>query len=92
MKDREDVETMFARFQTLGSRLHVLKKSYTIVDHVKKILRSLPAKWRPKVTALQESKNLDEVTLESLISSLRSHEMELLADEPTKKMKSLALN
>jgi predicted YcjX-like family ATPase len=42
-------------------------------DHVKKILRSLPAKWRPKVTAFQEEKNLDEVTLESLTSSPGSH-------------------
>jgi hypothetical protein len=61
MKYGEDIETMFARFQTLVSGFQVLKKSYTIADHVKKILRSLPAKWRPKVTAFQESKDLDEV-------------------------------
>jgi hypothetical protein len=44
MKDGEDIETMFARFQTLVSGLLVLKKSYTVADHVKKILRSLPPK------------------------------------------------
>jgi hypothetical protein len=44
MKDDEDIETMFARFQTLVSGLQVLKKSYIVPDHVKKILRSLPAK------------------------------------------------
>jgi hypothetical protein len=66
---------MFARFQTVVSGLQVMKKSYTVADHVKNILRSLPAKWRPKVTTFQESKDLDEVTLESFISSLRSHEM-----------------
>jgi predicted patatin/cPLA2 family phospholipase len=73
MKDGEDIETMFARFQTLVSRLQVLKKSYTVADHVKKILRSLPPKGRTKVTVFQESKDLDEVTLENLISSLKSH-------------------
>jgi hypothetical protein len=92
MKDDEDIETMFSRFQTLVSGLQVLKKSYTVPDHVKKILRSLPARWRPKVTAFQESKNLDDVTLEDLISSLRSHELELMADEPVRKSKVLALN
>jgi hypothetical protein len=61
MKDEEDIETMSARFQILVSRLHVLKKSYSVADHVKKILRSLPAKWSPKVTTFQESKDLDEV-------------------------------
>jgi hypothetical protein len=92
MKDGEDIETMFARFQTLVSGLQVLKKSYTVADHVKKILRSLPAKWRPNVTAFQEARDLDEVTLENLISSLRSHEMELMADESTKKLKGIALS
>jgi hypothetical protein len=51
---------------------------------VKKILRSLPAKWRPKVTAIQEAKDLDTLSLEGLISSLMSHEIELASDEPQK--------
>jgi hypothetical protein len=74
------IETMCARFQSLVSGLQVLQKSYTVLDHGKKILRSLPAKLRPRVTTFQESKNLNEVTLESLIRSLRSHELELQAD------------
>jgi hypothetical protein len=91
MKDGEDIETMFSRFQILVSGLQVLDKSYTEADHVRKVLRSLPPKWRPKVTAFQESKDLDTVSLESLISSLKSHEMELMTDESTKKMKGIAL-
>jgi hypothetical protein len=51
MKDDEDIETIFDRFQTLVSGFQVLKKRYIVPDHVKKILRSLPAKWKPKVTA-----------------------------------------
>ncbi|MCI56944.1 aspartyl-tRNA synthetase, partial [Trifolium medium] len=51
-----------------------------------------PPKWRPKVTAFQEAKVLKDVTVESLISSLRSHEMELQVDEPDKKTKSVALS
>ncbi|WJX83571.1 hypothetical protein P8452_66227 [Trifolium repens] len=92
MKDGEDIETMFSRFQILVSGLQVLDKSYTEADHVRKVLRSLPPKWRPKVTAFQESKDLDAVSLESLISSLKSHEMELMTDESTKKMKGIALS
>ncbi|MCH90026.1 serine/threonine protein kinase SRPK1 [Trifolium medium] len=92
MKEDEDIETMFARFQTLVSGLQVLKKSYTVPDHVRKILRSLPVKWRPKITVFQEAKNLKDVTLESLISSLRSHEMELQVDEPAMKIKYVALS
>ncbi|KAK2352348.1 gag-protease polyprotein [Trifolium repens] len=92
MKDGEDIETMFSRFQILVFGLQVLDKSYTEADHVRKVLRSLPPKWRPKVTAFQEAKDLDEVTLENLISSLKSHEMELITDESTKKLKGIALS
>jgi len=52
MKDDESIEEMYSRFQTLVSGLQILKKSYVVSDHVSKILRSLPARWRPKVTAI----------------------------------------
>jgi len=61
MKDDEDIQTIFSRFQTLVSGLHVLNKSYTIEDHDKKILRSLPNRWRPKVTIILEAKNLSKL-------------------------------
>lgn len=52
MKDDENIETMFSRFQTLVSGLQVLNKIYTTSDHIKKILGSLPPKWRHKITAI----------------------------------------
>lgn len=72
MKEDEDNKTMSSRFQTLVSGLQVLTKSYTTPDHVKKILRSLSAKWSPKVTSIQEAKYLNRLSLENLISSLKS--------------------
>ena len=50
MNDDESIEDMYSRFQTLVSGLQILKKSYVASDHVSKILRSLPARWRPKVS------------------------------------------
>ncbi|MCI46905.1 hypothetical protein A2U01_0068146, partial [Trifolium medium] len=43
------------------------------------------------MTTLKISRDLNSTTLEELISSLRSHEIELNADEPQKKAKSVAL-
>src|SRR4030065_2487720 len=82
---------MFSRFQILVSGLQVLKKSYTTADHVKKILRSLPAKWRPKVTAIEEARDLNALSLENLISSLKCDELGFLEAESSKKSKSIAL-
>src|SRR3954464_12184406 len=73
MEDDEDIEKMFSRFQTLTAGLRVLDKGYTKADHVKKIIRSLPRRWGPMVTAFKIAKNLNEVSLEELISALRSH-------------------
>jgi len=91
MKDDENIETMYSRFQTLVSGLQILKKSYVASDHVNKILRSLPAKWRPKVTAIEEAKDLNTLSVEDLISSLKCHEIGLNEHEPIKKPKSIAL-
>lgn len=73
MKEGEDIEVVHLRFQTLVYDLQVLKKSFDVPDHVKMILRSLPAaRLRPKVTAIQETKDLDKLSLENMISSLKS--------------------
>src|SRR3954462_15365061 len=82
MEEDENIEAIFSRFQTLTARLRVLDKGYTKAGHVKKIIRSLPKRWGPMVTAFKIAKNLNKVSLEELISALRSHEIELDANEP----------
>jgi len=71
MKDDESIEEMYSRFQTLVSGRQILKKSYVASDHLSKILRSLPARWRPKVTAIEEAKDLNTLSVEDLVSSLK---------------------
>ena len=44
-------------------------------DLVSKILRSLPKRWDPKITAIQEIKNLNIFPLKELIGSLMTYEM-----------------
>ena len=88
VEESESIEAMFSRFQTLIAGLRVLNKGYTKADHVKKIIRSLPRRWAPTVTAFKVSKDLNNVSLEELISALRSHEIELDEHEPQKKGKS----
>jgi len=91
MKDDESIEEMYSRFQTLVSGLQILKKSYVASDHVSKIVRSLPARWRPKVTAIKEAKALNIFSVEDLVSYLKVHELSLNEHESSKKSKSIAL-
>ncbi|XP_030959013.1 uncharacterized protein LOC115980957 [Quercus lobata] len=55
---------------------------------VRKILRSLPESFRAKVTAIEESKDLDEIKIQELIGSLQTYELGLPFH---KSSKSLAL-
>ena len=91
MEDDEFVETMFSRFQTLVEGLKVLNKGYSTADYIKKIIISLPVKWGPMVTALKLAKDLNNTSLKEMISSLRSHEIEMEQDEPQKRIKLVAL-
>ena len=55
---------------------------------VRKILRSLPESFHAKVTAIEESKDLDDIKVRELVGSLQTYELSL----PTqRKSKSLAL-
>ena len=55
---------------------------------VRKILRLLPESFRAKVTAIEESKDLDDIKVQKLIGSLQTYE---LSSPNQRKSKSLAL-
>jgi hypothetical protein len=40
---------------------------------IKKILRSLPERFRIKVTSIEESKDLDSMKIEELVGSLQTY-------------------
>ncbi|GKC35026.1 hypothetical protein Tco_1047410 [Tanacetum coccineum] len=46
-------------------------------NHVRKFLRALPLKWRAKVTAIEEAKDLATLALDELIGNLKVFEMVL---------------
>ncbi|GJU65741.1 retrovirus-related pol polyprotein from transposon TNT 1-94 [Tanacetum coccineum] len=65
-------------------------------NHVRKFLRALPSKWRPKVTAIEESKDLSKLSLDELVGNLKVYEVVLekdleIAKNKKEKYKSLAL-
>ncbi|GAV57181.1 zf-CCHC domain-containing protein/UBN2 domain-containing protein, partial [Cephalotus follicularis] len=70
-----------------------LGKSYSNQELVRKILRCLPKSWTPKVTAIEEPKDLSTLPLEQLLGSLMTHETTMKNHEhvEVKKKKSIAL-
>ncbi|GAV81376.1 zf-CCHC domain-containing protein/UBN2 domain-containing protein [Cephalotus follicularis] len=65
---------MFTRFTTIVNSLKNLGKNYSNQELVRKILRCLPRSWTPKVTAIEEAKDLSTLPLEQLLGFLMTHE------------------
>ncbi|KAL2330586.1 hypothetical protein Fmac_018167 [Flemingia macrophylla] len=89
IEENESIQAMFGKFQTIINELSFLGGTYDNFDHIDKILRSLPRKWRPQVTTLRASKNLQKLSLEELIGHLKVHEPELQQDDVGRKQKSM---
>ena len=70
MKASETIGDMYTRFTDVVNGLRALGKCFLNSELVNKILRSLSKKWDSKVTALQETKDLNIFSLEELIGSL----------------------
>ncbi|GJZ56978.1 zf-CCHC domain-containing protein [Tanacetum coccineum] len=76
--------------------LKSLDPDYPNKNNIRKFLRTLPLKWRAKVTTIKEAKDLATLPFDELIGNLKVYEMVLdndgVASKTTKeKVKSLAL-
>ncbi|MQL98092.1 hypothetical protein Taro_030797 [Colocasia esculenta] len=93
MQPGEKITQMYSRFTDITNGLAGLGKTYEIGDMVRKILRSLPASWTPKLRAIEEANDLKRMSLEKLIGSLMAHEinMERLGESSSRKKHSNAL-
>ncbi|GAV87532.1 UBN2 domain-containing protein, partial [Cephalotus follicularis] len=72
---------MLTRFTNITNALKSIGKSYTNNEMVRKILRSLPIAWMPKVTTTKEAKDLSTLPMEEFIGSLMTHELNLKSQE-----------
>ncbi|GKC82209.1 zf-CCHC domain-containing protein [Tanacetum coccineum] len=68
-------------------RLKALDEGFSSKNCVKKFLRALHPKWRAKVTAIEESKNLTTLPLDELIGNLKVYEEVIKKDFETIKGK-----
>ena len=93
MKQNETISSMFTHFTDIINGLKCLAKTYTNSDLIRKVLRSLPRSWEPKVTANQEAKDLSSYPLDELLGSLMTHEltMQQRSNEDSKKKKTITL-
>ncbi|GJW33012.1 retrovirus-related pol polyprotein from transposon TNT 1-94 [Tanacetum coccineum] len=83
----ESIDSAFARFNTIITSLKALDEGYSCKNYVRKFLRALHPKWRAKVTAIEESKDLTSLSLDELIGNLKVHEVIIKKDSEIVKAK-----
>ncbi|GJS45897.1 retrovirus-related pol polyprotein from transposon TNT 1-94 [Tanacetum coccineum] len=91
----ESIDSAFAIFNTIITSLKGLDEGYSSKNYVRKFLRALHPKWRAKVMAIEESKDLMSLSLDELVGNLKVHKMIIKKDfeivKPKVERKSLVL-
>ncbi|GKD49388.1 zf-CCHC domain-containing protein, partial [Tanacetum coccineum] len=76
----ESIDNGFARFKTIITSLKALDEGFSSKNYVRKFLRALHPKWRAKVAAIEESKDLTLLSLDELIGNLKVYEVIIKKD------------
>ena len=88
MSDDECFDEFYNKLNDIVNSAYNLSEIYDQPKIVKKILRSLTEDFRPKVTIIIESKDVDSIPIDELVGSLQSYELDL---PKTNKSNSMAL-
>ena len=77
MSEDESFNSFYGRLkEVVIGKVNLGKKTEDSI--VRKILRSLSESFRAKVTTIEESKDLDEIKVQELISPLQTYELSRL--------------
>ena len=87
MSEDESFDSFYSKLNEVVVKKFNLGEKTEDSKIVRKILQSLPESFRAKVTAIEESKDLDDIKVQELIGSLQTNELSL---PNQRKSKSLA--
>lgn len=77
MLEDESFNEFYTKISDLRNSMINLGKKISNAKLIKKILRSLPERFRIKVNTIEESKDLDNMKIEELDGSLQTYEFSL---------------
>ena len=86
MGDDESFDSFYGKLNEIIIAKLNLEEKIEDFKVVRKILRSLLESFRVKVTAIEESKDLDEIKIQELIGSLQTYELRLPSHKLSKSL------
>ena len=91
MEEDESFDEFYAKLKDIVNSAFNLEETIPKPKIVRKVLKSLPKKFHAKITAIEESKDIDEIPLTELVGNLQTYELGLTKIDKTGKGKSIAL-
>jgi hypothetical protein len=88
MKEDETIGKFFLRVEELVNAMKELGEKIEEPSLVQKILRSLPDRFNPKVSAIEELNDLKTLEFYKLLGKLTAYEMRIVKDKPTSRESS----
>ncbi|GJU60851.1 zf-CCHC domain-containing protein [Tanacetum coccineum] len=78
--EEKSIDNAFTRFNSIITSLKALDEGFSSKNYIRKFLRAIHPKWRAKVTAIEESKDLTSLSLDELIGNLKVYEVIIKKD------------
>ena len=91
MEEDESFDEFYAKLKDIVNLAFNLGETIHKPKIVRKVLRSLPERFHAKITAIEESKDIDKIPLTELVGNLQTYELGLTRIEKSSKSKSMAL-
>ena len=91
MEEDESFDEFYAKLKDIVNSTFNLREIIFEPKIVRKVLRSLPRRFHAKITAIEESKDIDKIPLTKLVGNLQTYELGLTRIGKTSKSKSMTL-
>ena len=91
MEEDESFNEFYVRLKDIVNSAFNLWETILEPKIVKKVLRFLPERFHAKITAIEESKDIDKIPLTELVGNLQTYELGLTRIGKSGKSKSMAL-
>ena len=93
MEEDESFDEFYAKLKDIVNSAFNLGETIPEPKIVRKVLRSLSERFHAKITAIEESKDIDKIPLTKLVGNLQTYELGLtrIGKSSKSKSKSMAL-
>ena len=91
MKEDESFDEFYAKLKDIVNSAFNLGETIPTPKIMRKVIRSLPKRFHAKITAIEESKDIDKIPLTELVGNLQTYKLGLTRIGESGKSKSMAL-